>query len=529
MEKRLIYTLAIGEEYKDCFDLAHNLMRAYADKVKADLYIQTESEGHAHMWFEKYSLRRHFDKYDRILYVDGDVLINPKAPNIFEEVPDDKLALFNEGRFGDRKQVLFEYFNIMDYKGKWNEKYYNAGIMLIPKKYKFVFTPMKEHVRGYCDQDHTNYMINKHSIEVHDLSYHWNRMTLLDGITGEHRLNSNFIHYAGGSLIGAHKLHDVMKKDYDELIEGKIYPRYVAVMIGGGMGDQICAEPTLRYIKEKLYKNDEIIAVSHWPELFSHLGLKVLLPAEKTENANNYVTLYTLHDPTHDSWRYVAHMITTPVDYASILATRGTLPLEYKKIKLEYSQEDLDHVKSLVDNDLKDLILVHAGRHWQSKTFPASFWQMVVDTLKTKYRVAVIGKRVEKIQGVVEIDTTGCYDLIDKTTVKQLIALIGNSKGIITNDSVPVHMAGAFDDVWIGLIAITKHPHHVLPYRGPHNSQLHKAVALEQFPVYDHFEIRPTAIDGSKCDICSEEDLLKALPTKEQILKFVESIFTSNT
>ena len=524
MEKRLIYTLAIGNEFEKCFKLAHTTFEAYAKKVNADLIIQTESEGHAHIWFEKFSMKKYFDKYDRILYIDSDVLIHPNSPNIFEEVAVEDLALFNEGRFVDRKDILFNYFKIVKFDGKWNEKYFNAGIMLIPKQYKYIFdTPLGEFVRGYCDQDHINYMICKHKIKVHELRYQWNRMSLIDSVIGEHRLSSFFIHYAGGSRTGANGLYEVMNKDYQEIIQSpnKIYPRNIAVMIGGGMGDQICAEPTLRFIKEKLYKGDNVIAFSHWPEIFSHLNIPIYLPNANIQNPNSYAMLHTLKDPQDPTWKTISHMLTTAVDYAAILATRGTLPLEYKQIKLEYSDKDYNKIKELCGFD-KPLIVIHAGRHWESKTFPSDVWQSYVDILTTNgHKVIVIGKRVSKEQGVVEIDTSNCIDLIDKTSIKEMIALIANCQCLITNDSVPVHIAGAFDNVWIGLIATTKHPHKILPYRGKFTSQLYKTECLEIKPIYDDYESRPTFIDCAKVDKCEESKLRSALPSPEKILEFV--------
>ena len=50
--------------------------------------------------------------------------------------------------------------------------------------------------------------------------------------------------------------------------------RNFCITIGGGLGDQACAEPVIRWMTENFYKKDNIILMTHYPEIFSHLPVE---------------------------------------------------------------------------------------------------------------------------------------------------------------------------------------------------------------------------------------------------------------
>ena len=79
-----VITIAIGEHYQQLSTLTHPTIRRYADRIGADFIAITEqkiSETTPH--WEKFQLLDYLNTYDRILYVDTDVLIRKNCPNIF--------------------------------------------------------------------------------------------------------------------------------------------------------------------------------------------------------------------------------------------------------------------------------------------------------------------------------------------------------------------------------------------------------------------------------------------------------------
>lgn len=74
-----------------------------------------------------------------------------------------------------------------------------------------------------------------------------------------------------------------------------------------------------------------------------------------------------------------------------------------------------------------------------------------------------------------------------------LIALISQAPVLLSNDSAPVHIAGAFDHEII-LIPTCKHPDHILPYRRGRTD--YKTQSLYRDLLLDDFPSAPTEIYG---------------------------------
>src|SRR5690606_31101081 len=87
--------------------------------------------------------------------------------------------------------------------------------------------------------------------------------------------------------------------------------------------------------------------------------------------------------------------------------------------------------------------------------------------LSQGFKVALIGHMgVEETDntGYVEVDYSGCIDLRDKLSIKELICLLKHSEYLFSNDSAPIHIA-ASGNAFIGFIASCKHPDYITHYR----------------------------------------------------------------
>lgn len=230
----------------------------------------------------------------------------------------------------------------------------------------------------------------------------------------------------------------------------------------GGLGDQICAEPTLRYAL-KSFKHSEVSLTSEKPELFSHLKFKEVFDERRVRpNLDNYLLFETITPPDQSNlvWQFFSHMLTNCVDFPSMCALRCQLPVADREVILKPSDADFEKT-----NIYKNAIVIHPGKHWPSKTFPKDFWDGVIEEIiSNRLCPIIIGANTDDNRGTVDVSTDGCIDLRNKLSVMECVALLQNAKVLLTNDSSPLHMA-VTGDAHIGFIATCKHPDYISHWR----------------------------------------------------------------
>ncbi len=253
--KTAIVSMAVGEFYNQIAELTFPSIKKYAEKIGADfIELQPNDLYKKFPHYLKCELGKVLEKYDRICYIDADIIVSPLAPNIFEKVPENKMGLFEEGKYENRLANLQNYFNEKGLKATATQ-YFNTGVIVASKEHKKVFEVPETFQNNFYEQTYLNYRIYKLEMEVVGLSYKFNRMTLADQRTGEHRLASYFVHYAGLSQqLAPDAFLNLIKHDLSEWEAGNFHKGYnVAVRVGGGYGDVVAAEPTVRYMSEHLY------------------------------------------------------------------------------------------------------------------------------------------------------------------------------------------------------------------------------------------------------------------------------------
>lgn len=234
----------------------------------------------------------------------------------------------------------------------------------------------------------------------------------------------------------------------------------------GGLGDQVTAEPTLRYAF-KLFSEYEISLLTSFPDLFTHLPFKRVYKSGSPEVSGlieeDYLTLHTYSKRQNMSDDFIAHHFTHAVDYSSLLAFQRQLPTSERAIVLEGSDFHLSC------QSIK--IVLHPGRHWASKTFPESWWNEVIERMGAAYpnQVAIIGKDVDSETGTVNVTVPPTVlDMRNQLDLKNLISLLKAARLVVTNDSAPLHIAAA-GYAHILFIASAKHPDHITHWRQPQN------------------------------------------------------------
>jgi lipopolysaccharide biosynthesis glycosyltransferase len=227
---RLIVTRA-DDGIKEMTDITLPIMRGYAEKCGADFKVlshtpdvKTYDNKPHYRILEVYDL---FEKYDRILCLDCDMLISKDCPNLFDIVPEDMIGSIYEDkatRKADRLQRIQHIQRVFGDVG-WKENYTNAGTFMMSKMHRDIFLPVNEKYwgeRGSVDV-HLSYNIHKYNFKVFELDYKWNHMTMFSESWNNHanRFDSHIIHYAGGGIFdrGVKSKMEQIKLDYKKIME----------------------------------------------------------------------------------------------------------------------------------------------------------------------------------------------------------------------------------------------------------------------------------------------------------------------
>ncbi len=204
-ERRALVTLDIGDGLRAMTQVTHPLMRRYAERWSAEFVRITQARDPSqYVCFEKYQLADFFDDFERILYVDGDVLIAPDAPDIFARVPRDHVGGTDVSRV--RTDFAADVRHAQEVMGeigwRWMDGYLNAGIYVVSVEHRELMTPDTQRLgrwaqdpdARFSDQTLLNYDLQRLAIPFVDLGPRFNHTSIFGS---RNRFRSWFIHYAG--------------------------------------------------------------------------------------------------------------------------------------------------------------------------------------------------------------------------------------------------------------------------------------------------------------------------------------------
>ena len=104
--------------------------------------------------------------------------------------------------------------------------------------------------------------------------------------------------------------------------------------------------------------------------------------------------------------------------------------------------------------------------------------------------------------------------------------MISLSKVTLTNDSSPLHIAGAFDN-WIVVIPTAKHPDHILPYRN--GTQYYKTKALYKKLLLDDLDVKTISPKPDTINMIPKgKDIIEYLPEVDEVVKEVLEIYEND-
>jgi lipopolysaccharide biosynthesis glycosyltransferase len=559
-----VITLTVGRDYERIAALTHPTLKAYAEKIGAKFICinQRSFPNTVPVGYEKLRIPELFEIHnlDRAIFLDSDLIVREDCPSLFQFVPEGWFGAFNEGEWmDDRKKSLVEASKLFKVSlvesEKWGTRYYNTGVMVFDKSHLKVFERPDEYHNQFYEQSWLNIQLNrKLKLEyIKNVGVQFNRMSHVDVTSTvlNTRWENYIIHYAGvAKELGNDSLLSGIREDlarWEEMKKenrGYEIPRKFKISIGGGLGDQIDSEPVVREIR-RLYPHDHLIVASHWPEIYQDLPyhLDEVVDIRTHYNTNDIVHVFhTYAGPDTEAGNYLTHVLMNSTDFSSQLTIRRQLPPEKKLIKIRYTEEQCQSMLSklkLAKSDLKDAVLIHPGRSWYTKTLDSQVWNDAILKMKADgVKLILVGKNDNYLGprrgpdniGLTNVDVSECIfaDARDKLSVKETLALIDHSFALVSNDSAPIHLAGA-TDCWILGFFTAKHPEFVLPHRlDPKTgeiSQRHKVIELNSRPKcwpcnVDAVTTKPSEVRADHC--LNFEKQHECHPTAEKIASEVK-------
>ncbi|KZZ09847.1 hypothetical protein A3750_08475 [Oleiphilus sp. HI0079] len=211
-------------------------IKPYAKKCDADLVvIESFDSSSLPPMYAKTQIQNLLNEYDQVLFIDIDILITPKAPNLFKlfSASEDVFAAVPVERFFP--DVGREKRNLSKALGEiaWTNQYFNSGVMLIGKNQAHIVNSndglierwhqwkINNNQKGLNDQSVFNYRLNLSKTKLEELDRKFN-FTRANKDFYE-RFNSYFIHYAG--LRGNRTT--LMELDYRVIMNSITYSLYI--------------------------------------------------------------------------------------------------------------------------------------------------------------------------------------------------------------------------------------------------------------------------------------------------------------
>ena len=188
-----VVTVTIGEEFRQIADLTHPLMAAYARRIGAD-FISLHGDT-AKPWLEKFRLFDFLGLYQRVMFLDTDVIVKPDCPDLFEIVPADTFGAWLTSRHGPGFDPLIARIQQHLPDLGWRKTYFNSGVLVVSQKHRAAFAKPIEYEDEMYDQTLLNYRVQKLGYTIFDIGYNFNHTAAATLIAD--RLASHILHYAG--------------------------------------------------------------------------------------------------------------------------------------------------------------------------------------------------------------------------------------------------------------------------------------------------------------------------------------------
>jgi hypothetical protein len=204
--KHAVVTLCVGDAFGRLASISHPLMEEYARRIGAAFEVIREAPKEKEPHFAKSVLSALLNRYERIVYIDSDILVAPDCPNLFELVAPEKFGAFHESDLFDRTHSIR---SVQEALGdiNWRNGYFNTGVMVASRQHGEVFASPFGLFSDpwFLEQTLFNYNCRRLGIPLKRLHFAFNFIVALSVTTSlkltPYRFGMHMIHYAGPSTI----------------------------------------------------------------------------------------------------------------------------------------------------------------------------------------------------------------------------------------------------------------------------------------------------------------------------------------
>lgn len=228
MRRYALATMLIGSEASTIGRYSLPLMRHYAERCGADLVLLEPSPLGERIgtYYEKCQIGGLLEHYERVLYLDADVLVSPDSPDVFVQVPQEQFGAVSVEAVFQKLSRSRRLTTALLGSVEWHVPYFNAGVMLASRAQRALFEADSSLLESwhsaaeaageghFHDQDFFNHRLNLLGLPFYDMGQAFNFTRAWGGF--HRRFDRYFIHYAG--LKGARDA--LMARDASVLCSG---------------------------------------------------------------------------------------------------------------------------------------------------------------------------------------------------------------------------------------------------------------------------------------------------------------------
>jgi hypothetical protein len=247
-----------------------------------------------------------------------------------------------------------------------------------------------------------------------------------------------------------------------------------------GLGDLICATPTIKKLREAY--NKKIVVISKMPELF-----KMNPNVEKSYKADSI-------DRNYFKANYIMH------NSFYLVGKKDERGVEMKHNMMDIRQFHAIHLGFMLKWDEMDCyyrptepkkhfihesyVVIHPVNSWPNRTWAEDNWiKLAKELVKLGYKVVAVGKDSSETgffnvqKPVHNMDDTNIINLMNQTSISETWHLINGAEAVITMDSGILHLAGTTEETLIVQLGSPIEPTFRMPYR--HGEQQYNQLYIE--------------------------------------------------
>jgi predicted O-methyltransferase YrrM len=198
MAKAVVVTLLTHPDWNGLADVTLPSQREYARRIGADFRI-LDKRIYQHPHYDKWQLLNLLDEYDRLLYLDCDVIIRSDCPNLFELVPEECIGGENELlSFPNQAHHFATFIDRMGMAPVPCRFYVNGGVFVASSCHRNLFRPPEAELTDlpWPEQSHFNARLHVEKIPVYLLPPAFNDRHR----RGNYLQDSFILHYSVASM-----------------------------------------------------------------------------------------------------------------------------------------------------------------------------------------------------------------------------------------------------------------------------------------------------------------------------------------